>query len=386
MAGIYIHIPFCKRRCIYCDFYSTTLDAYKEAYVDAVCTELSQRRAEVTDPHVRTLYIGGGTPSQLAPAQLSRIIETCRALYPVTSDAEITVEANPDDLTDDYLAQLRAATVNRLSMGIQTFNERQLTFLRRRHTAQEAIDAVQRAQRAGFSNISIDLIYGLPNETLEQWQSDIAQAVALGVQHISAYNLIYEEGTPLYRMRQQGEVSEADEDLSLCFFDCLIDRLAQAGFVHYEISNFALPGYHSRHNSSYWTDIPYLGIGAAAHSYDGHVRQKNVPDLHRYLHGITSCAPVFEREVLTPSDRYNDLVLTSLRTVWGLDLRRLSSLSEAAKQNFTDYCLKNAQSYLDQQKLTLLPASADHPLGTLRLTRKGLFVSDEIMSDLMWVD
>ena len=282
MAGIYIHIPFCKTRCAYCDFYSTTQTSLRERYIQALCRELELRNGYLQGHHVHTVYFGGGTPSQLRPTDLERIFGLIYKVYGLEQCTEITLEANPDDLTDDYVAALARLPFNRVSMGIQTFHDPTLRLLNRRHTAAQAVAAVNRLRRAGIRNISIDLIYGLPGETQERWEADLRQALSLDVEHISAYLLTYEEGTPLYRMKQQGQVQEADEDSCLCFFTTLMDTLAANGYEHYEISNFCKPGFHSRHNSSYWQGTPYLGCGPSAHSYNGQTRSWNTPSIDRY--------------------------------------------------------------------------------------------------------
>ena len=283
MAGIYIHIPFCKRRCIYCDFFSTTQSEKKSAYVRALCRELEMRWDYVEGEEIETIYLGGGTPSQLTEEELKAIFSSIYHIYKVKTNAEITLEANPDDLTPEYVAMLRQLPVNRISMGIQTFQEETLKLLHRRHTATQAIEAFRRCREAGFQNISIDLMYGLPGETLETWKEDLRQAINLRPEHISAYHLIYEEDTALWKLREQHQVEEADEDLSVSLFETLIDRLTEAGYQHYEISNFCLSGMHSRHNSSYWTGKKYLGCGPSAHSFNGVSRQWNVASLEGYI-------------------------------------------------------------------------------------------------------
>ncbi len=242
MAGIYLHIPFCKRRCLYCDFYSTTRDEMKHRYTAAICKELELRKSYIDGEPIETIYWGGGTPSQLSREDFEQVFETIHHIYKVSSDAEITIEANPDDLNDEYVSMLRTLPFNRLSMGIQTFNDESLSLLHRRHTAQQAIEAFSRCRDAGFNNISIDLMYGLPNETEQTWANDLEQAIEMRPEHISAYHLIYEEGTPLWKLREQHRVEEADEDLSVRLFTMLIHRLKEAGYQHYEISNFSLPG------------------------------------------------------------------------------------------------------------------------------------------------
>ena len=376
MAGIYIHIPFCKRRCIYCDFFSTTQSEKKSAYVRALCRELEMRRDYVGGEEIETIYLGGGTPSQLTEEELKAIFSSIYHIYKVKEDAEITLEANPDDLTPEYVAMLRQLPVNRISMGIQTFQEETLKLLHRRHTATQAIEAFRRCREAGFQNISIDLMYGLPGETLETWKEDLRQAINLRPEHISAYHLIYEEDTALWRLREQHQVEEADEDLSVSLFETLIDRLKEAGYQHYEISNFCLSGMHSRHNSSYWTGKKYLGCGPSAHSFNGVSRQWNVASLEGYIKGVEEGVLDYEVEELDLYTRYNDFVLTSIRTAWGMPLSKLRS---EFGEDLYSYCMRMAKPHEDQGVL-------ENREGVLRLTRKGIFVSDGIMSDLMWVN
>lgn len=376
MAGIYLHIPFCKRRCVYCDFYSTTMESRKDAYIQALCEELKMRREYLNGASVETVYFGGGTPSQLDEVHFEHVFDVINQVYSLSSVPEITLEANPDDLTPMYVNMLRRLPFNRISIGIQTFQDDTLCLLRRRHTAQQAIEAVKRCQDAGFSNISIDLMYGLPKESKESWQADLQQAIALDVPHISAYHLIYEEGTELWNLRRKHQIEEIDEERSVEFFSMLIDTLQAVGYVHYEISNFAKPGMYSRHNSSYWDGTYYLGCGAAAHSYNGISRQWNVASLDTYIENIKSGLLPYEIESLDQYTRYNDKVITSIRTSKGLSL---SALQLEFGQRLYNYCLSNADTYLKEGLLTI-------ENGRLHLTRKGIFVSDGIMSDLLWVD
>ena len=326
---------------------------------------------------MRTVYFGGGTPSQLDEEDFALVFETLEEVYGLGACEEITLEANPDDLTDDYVAMLHnRLPFNRISMGIQTFDDEMLRLLNRRHNASQAIEAVGRCRRAGFGNISIDLIYGLPGETDRRWQDDLQQAVALDVEHISAYHLTYEEGTPLYDMLQAHRVSQVDEDSSLRFFSALTDTLGKAGYVHYEISNFCKPGRHSRHNTSYWQGIPYLGCGPSAHSFDGVGREWNVSSLTQYIEGMESGNRPFETEYRDTATRYNECVMTALRTMWGIPMKQLR---QEYGEKLYRYCLDMAAPYLTDGKLELKD-------GFLRLTRRGIFVSDGIMSDLMYVD
>ncbi|MBQ2209426.1 MAG: radical SAM family heme chaperone HemW [Prevotella sp.] len=361
MTGIYIHIPFCKSRCIYCGFYSTTGLGLRQRYVDAVCREWQLRQAELRAP-LDTIYIGGGTPSQLTTDQLRLLLS---ALPHAAS--ETTIEVNPDDVTDALAATLSHLPVNRVSMGVQTFDDQRLRFLHRRHTAAQVPQAIQRLRDAGIQNISIDLMYGFPDETLSDWEHDIDAALALHVEHLSAYCLMVEEGTPLYHLG----VTATDEETERAMYELLIDKLTSAGYEHYEISNFARPGFHSRHNSSYWHDVPYIGLGAAAHSYDGNSRSWNVSDIHQYIEAIEQGKLPSEREQLDADTRYNDRITVALRTSDGLDLASLS-------EHHRIHCLKEAQRFISDG---LLRIDDNH----LVLTRKGLFVSDMVMSGLMLV-
>jgi oxygen-independent coproporphyrinogen-3 oxidase len=375
MAGIYLHIPFCKTRCIYCDFYSSTQTALKGAYVNALCKELELRQPYLQGEPVRTIYFGGGTPSLLTAGEWERIFNTLDRVYHLDDGQEITIEANPDDLSAAYLQTLSSFPFNRISIGIQTFDDRILKLLRRRHTASQALTAVTACRRAGFDNISIDLIYGLPNETREVLTRDLSQALSLQPEHVSAYCLTYEEGTPLYALRQRRQVEEADEDTALGFFALVMDTLAGAGYEHYEIANFCLAGSHSRHNSAYWEGIPYMGCGAAAHSYNGTSREWNVSSLASYLSGMETGERNCETELPDTDTRYNELIITSLRTRRGLPLPKLKAVFG---DEYLAYCLNMAQKYMDSGKL-------ETTAGYLRLTRAGIFVSDSIISDLFHV-
>ena len=402
MAGLYIHIPFCASRCIYCGFYSTTHLDLRQQYVDAVCREMEirgERREErgernASSANIETIYLGGGTPSQLTIPQLRQLFIYINKVYDLTggqtpcamrrteglSPCEVTIELNPDDVTPEFAEVLPQLGVNRVSMGAQTFDDRRLQFLRRRHTAVQVPVAVQRLRDVGIRNISVDLMYGFPNETIDDWQRDIDAVLELDVEHISAYCLMVEENTPLHRMG----IEPCDEETERAMYELLIDKLTSAGYEHYEISNFARPGRRSRHNSSYWHDVPYIGLGAAAHSYMPHptvpnsfavgtraVRSWNTPDLRAYIAAINRNHIPSDREVLDPDTHYNDRIATALRTVDGLDLTTLSDRHRR-------YCLQEAQGLLKDGLLRL----ADN---RLMLTRRGLFVSDMVMSQLILV-
>ena len=364
MAGIYVHIPFCKSRCRYCDFFSTTQLERREDYAHAIIAEFNDRLHLLTEP-VRTIYFGGGTPSQMPVASLRMILECLvdgakrlqfsgrshgelqvasnhHPTQPYTTlhhttpsyttlhnptpypspdemgEIEITLEANPGDITPEKARAWREMGFNRLSIGIQSFDNDLLHLIGRRHTAQEAQQAVATAQAVGFDNISIDLMYALPSQTMEQWQKDVQLALHLGIQHISTYGLIYEEGTALTKLLMDNRLQPVDEELEMRMYDYLVGQLTANGFLHYEVSNFALPGRHSRHNSSYWNDTPYLGLGAAAHSYDGLHRQWNIADLDGYISQAMAHKLSPEIEHLSDEDRHTERVMLSLRTSQGV--------------------------------------------------------------------
>lgn len=374
-VGIYIHIPFCKSRCIYCGFYSTTNKELKERYVDALIREIHMRKDDfarlgtsLSPSSTSTVYFGGGTPSSLSVCDIERIVGALESTFNGTP-SEVTLEMNPDDVTKDYIKAVRQVGINRISMGIQTFDDSRLQFIRRRHNASQAEKAVMTIREEGIHNVSIDLMFGFPNQTMDEWVTDIDKAIALHPTHISAYSLMYEEGTPLFRMLQKGEINQIDDETSLAMYTELINRLTANGYEHYEISNFAMPGYRSVHNSSYWHDTPYLGFGAAAHSYNKDTRSWNIPDLKKYIESIESGVLPSESEVIDADTHYNDLITTTLRTREGLNLDDLP-------QKYREYALVNARKSISEH---LLEATDSH----IRLTREGLFVSDMVMSELI---
>ena len=334
------------------------------------------RRDYLQGAQIDTVYFGGGTPSQLEEKDFAKIFQTLQEVYGLEDALEITLEANPDDLTEAYVNTLRRLPFNRISMGIQTFDDETLRLLHRRHSARQAIEAVERCRQAGFRNLSIDLIYGLPGETEEKWQRDLEGALCLRPEHISAYHLTYEEGTPLHRLLQAHRVHEVDEDLSLRFFTRLTHTLRQAGYVHYEISNFCLPGYHARHNTSYWQGVPYLGCGPSAHSFDTQSREWNLASLDAYITGLENGQRPYEKEVLSSDTRYNEYVMTGLRTMWGISTDKI--LHDFGTDRL-HYLRDMAAPHLRSGKLT-------EQEGILRLTEQGIFVSDDILSDLMFVE
>lgn len=374
MAGIYIHIPFCKSRCIYCGFYSTTLLDLRKKYINAVCREMELRKNYIREPF-STIYLGGGTPSLLDEAELTQLFLYINNVYDVDRNAEITMECNPDDITPEFTNMLSRLPINRVSMGAQTFADSRLRILHRRHSSDEVKHAVKLLREAGIKNISIDLMFGFPDESLSQWKEDISAAMALNVEHISAYSLMYEEDTPLWKMLDTGKVKEIDEELSLTMFKELVCQLTDAGYEHYEISNFARPGYRSRHNSSYWHQVPYIGLGAAAHSFDLNSRQWNVADLKLYIEEINNGIIPMEREELDNDTTFNDIITTALRTSDGIDL---NAMETRLGKRYRNTLISAAGKHIEQG---LLEIRHDR----LRLTAEGIFISDMVMSDLMIV-
>ncbi len=343
----------------------------KTQYVETLCKELELRRNYLQEEKIQTIYLGGGTPSQLSAEDFKQIFEKIEEVG-ASEEKEITLEANPDDITPQYLKSIKDLPFNRISIGIQSFNDTDLKFLNRRHNSQAAIEAVRLCQESGFRNISIDLMYGLPNQTLQAWQVNLQQTLELDIQHISAYHLIYEEGTRLYDLLNKQKIIPVNEELSVLMFSGMIDILEANGFEHYEISNFAKPGFASQHNSSYWNGTHYLGIGASAHSFNGKARHWNISDLDKYIQSINLGNLPQETEIIGEKEAYNDFILTRMRTMKGMDLNELETLFGKDKIR---YCLQQAQKHIQKQTI-----QADNNF--LRLTRKGIFISDGIMSDL----
>jgi oxygen-independent coproporphyrinogen-3 oxidase len=370
MAGIYIHVPFCRQACAYCDFhFSTRLDD-KAAFIKAIVKEIYQRRGYIAEKNTGSIYFGGGTPSLLSEPELNAIFEALSAHFAWNENTEITLEANPDDIDEKRLTEWKKAGVNRLSIGLQSFNNQELAWMNRAHTAEESVSSVKRAQDAGFNNITIDLIYGSKFQNMAQWQKTLERAIGLGTQHISSYNLTIEDKTLLGVQHKRGREPSVSEDLSGAQFLLMRDLLEQAGFVHYEVSNFGKPGYFAKHNSSYWLQQPYLGLGPSAHSFDGYSRQWNVKNNALYIKRVNEEGAYFEMEKLEPNDRYNEYVLTRLRTIWGCDLREI-------KERFGE---NSGKHFLTQ--LAKYNAFVQEEKGVYTLTKEGLLQADGIASDL----
>ena len=371
MAGIYLHIPFCKQACHYCNFHFSTSLRHRAEMVDALVRELTLRQVYLRDAPVETIYFGGGTPSVLRPAEIERLLSTIRDNYGVVKDPEITLEANPDDLDPARLAGWVDTDINRLSIGIQSFSEEDLRFMNRAHNAEEAARCVGWAQAAGFDNLTVDLIYGSPTTSHAQWAENLRRVAALGVPHVSSYCLTVEPDTALDYFVKKGKAQPVDEEHAALQFEQLLTWAAEQGYEHYEISNFALPGRYARHNTNYWKGVPYLGAGPSAHSFDGGSRQWNVAHNAQYLTALAEDRIPAEREVLTPDQRYDEYILTSLRTMWGSERARI----EAFGPTYWTHFQRAAATYLDAGHLTTDGLS-------YRLTGSGKLLADRIAMEL----
>ena len=373
MSGIYIHIPFCKKACHYCDFHFSTSLQNKDALVKSIVSEIDLRLNYLPDKNINTIYFGGGTPSLLSERESFSILEKIYKLYNVSKDAEITMECNPDDLLDEKLKELKRLEINRLSIGLQSFDEEELVWMNRAHTAKESEASVKRAQDRGFENITIDLIYGSKFCNLSNWKKTIDKAIALDVKHISSYNLTIEEKTKLgHDFKVKKEVAIDDEKSSELFLE-MVDRLEKNNFIHYEISNFGKEGFFSTHNSNYWKGQHYIGLGPSAHSFDGASRQWNISNNNIYIKRISeNNNNYFEREVLSEKERFNEYILTSLRTIWGIDLNYLKSNFNA---DYMKAFLVQIEKYINQETIVVKDS-------TYTLTEKGKLLADRIASEL----
>lgn len=379
MSGIYIHIPFCKQACHYCDFHFSTSLKNKGAYLSALKKEISMRKNYLSDlhsekrPKVMSVYLGGGTPSLLSEKEIMEIFGHLHHSFCIDSDAEITIEANPDDLSTEKIKEIKNTPVNRLSIGIQSFADDHLRFLNRTHNSGESLECVKNSQDAGFTNISIDLIYGIPGLSDEQWIKNLETAFGLDVPHISAYCLSIEPGTAFASFVAKGKFQKMDDEKTARQFDLLVCEMEKKNFLHYETSNFCKSETRiSLHNSSYWKGAHYLGLGPSAHSFDGFSRQWNVANNNIYIRAIEAGQPVFEKEVLSENDKFNEYVLTSLRTMWGCNL---SEIKEKFGEKKYAFFIKKIQPYLSQHFI-------DKTKDTITLSKSGQFISDKIIRDL----
>lgn len=371
MAGLYVHIPFCASRCIYCGFYSTTEWNLQSSYVDALLAELQMRKDYLKGEKITTVYFGGGTPSTLSPVLLRRLCDGISTALDTGDVEEWTMECNPDDVSPEFAEVLKSLPVNRVSIGVQTFDADRLAWLHRRHTPEQVVEAVRSCRENGIENISLDLMFGFPKQTVSCVREDVKKLLKLRPEHVSAYSLMYEEGTVLHKKLRDNEVEEVTEEESLDMYNAIIDDLSSAGYEHYEISNFALPGYRSKHNSSYWHEVPYLGLGAAAHSYNILSREWNISNLRKYIASVEAGELPCEQEPLDEDTRYNDLVTTALRTREGIDMSRLTA-------DYAAYLKREAAHHIANGNLRVDGTN-------IHLTRKGLYVSDSVMADLIKV-
>lgn len=377
MAGLYIHIPFCESKCIYCDFYSMANNNHLiDKYIDALLVEAVLRKNELNSETITTVYLGGGTPSLLSITQLSKLVNGLKKVFDFSDVEEFTIEVNPDDVTADYIHQAKSHGINRVSMGVQSFSDEDLRFINRRHTAMQATDAIHIIKKAGIDNISIDLIYGIPGQNIEIWKNNVDTAISLSVQHISAYTLMYEKGTRLSVMRSLGKITEVDDDVVAAMYDYLVAQLKSNGYIHYEISNFALPGFHSRHNSSYWNLTPYLGLGVAAHSFDGTVRRFNPSNLKKYLDTLGEGKLCVEVEKITKTERYDEYVMLRLRTADGIDADEL--MHRFGEEYY--------QFFIEKAKPLVSEGSLINENGRYYIPENHIMISDNITCDLLWDD
>ena len=373
MAGIYIHIPYCKKLCFYCDFYHIVSQDDNAAFIDALLKETFLKKDYLGGETVSTIYLGGGTPSVFTVKELESILNQIYLNYNVTADCEITIELNPDDIRPEYLAGLKNLKINRISLGIQSWRDSDLKMLNRRHDSSQAEYALKEILETGFENVTIDLIYGIPGMSLKEWESNLDFSFSFGIKHLSAYHLTFEKGTVFGKMLEQGTISEIDENESAAQFNLLIQKAESAGFIHYEISNFGKPGYFSIHNSNYWKQVKYLGLGPSAHSFNGYSRQWNVRNLKGYIKAVNSGKQYFESEELDTRTRFNEYMMTSLRTMWGIDLEYVEKMFEKEGYDYVMNLSGKFKNYglMKQEKNSLI------------LTNQGKLISDNIISEFI---
>lgn len=375
MAGIYVHIPFCKSRCAYCDFYTEVAPHLLDDCIAAISREILFRKNYLADESIQTVYFGGGTPSLLSPAHYDLLFNNIFKYFKIENDPEITFEANPDDLSDDFFCNIKSFPFNRISIGVQSFDDEDLRRINRRHNAFQALDSIEKARKYGFSNISVDLIYGLPFQTLEKWEKQLDTFFSLNIPHLSAYNLTYESGTLLKKQLDKALIKELPDELIVEMFKLLRCKVIENQYEAYEISNYAKKNFRSKHNSAYWNRTPYVGFGPSAHSYDDRSRQWNYSSIKQYIKAIDKGESFFELEKLSFSEQYNDYIMLSLRTSEGINKKYLK---ENFGEQFFDFCIQNIKIYIENKKMK--------DTGThFRLTEDGFLLSNLIMSDLMYV-
>lgn len=373
MAGIYLHIPFCKQACHYCNFHFSTSLKYKQELMEAMLEELQLQKDYLKGETIETIYFGGGTPSLLSSAELNILLEKIQKLHVIQPDAEITLEANPDDLTLSKIKDLRQTAINRFSIGIQSFFDEDLVYMNRVHSANEAEDSIKLAQDLGFTNLTIDLIYGAPTTSDDRWLQNIQKAIGLDIPHLSSYALTVEPKTALAHFVETGKAAPLDEAQAARQFQLLMQCLQENGFEHYEISNFAKPGHYAQHNSNYWKGTPYLGVGPSAHSFNKASRQWNVANNAKYIKSIQRGELPFEQEILTLEQQYNEYVMTGLRTIWGCSLKKI----ETIHPKFLSYFQKKIIVFVDQDWV-------NQEEDQFTLTSSGKLLADRIAMELFW--
>lgn len=374
MAGIYIHIPFCKKACHYCDFHFSTSPQYKEQMLNALKSEIILRKNYLNNEKIETIYFGGGTPSLMNADELQVLIGQITDLFEVSATAEITIEANPDDLNPQYVREIKSTLINRFSIGVQSFFEEDLKWMNRAHTASEAQSAIKRVQDAGFENITTDLIYGFPLLTNEKWEFNIQKLIEYQVPHISSYSITVEPNTALAKLISKEKQANMDEGQSANQFLMLIDQLSESGFDHYEISNFSKPGMHSRHNSNYWDGVSYLGIGPSAHSFNGESRQWNISNNSKYIDSIELKKVPAETEFLSTENKINEYIMTSLRTSKGMNLQ-LIALKFGS--DYSNEIHNGLETFIEKQWVAINEQM-------VALTREGKLFADHIASELFF--
>jgi len=373
MAGIYIHIPFCRKFCNYCDFYHIIPDSDNQTFINAILKEAEIRQDYLGKENIKTIYFGGGTPSILSVKELGIILGSLKKLFKVDEDNEITIELNPDDVTTDYMKGLKDLKINRVSMGIQSWSDKDLKMLNRRHSSIQGETAIKEVFKAGFENVAIDLIYGIPGMSLSNWEYNLDTSFAFDIKHFSAYHLTVEPGTVLGKMKEKGMLQEVDEEESAAQFNMLIEKSESKGFIQYEISNFGKTGFFSSHNSNYWKQVSYIGLGPSAHSFNGYSRQWNVRNLKKYISCLKNGKSFFEWEELDLKTRFNEYIMTSLRTMWGIDLEFVEKTFE--KEGY-DYVINLAGKFRNYGLMQIDKKN-------LVLTNQGKMISDNIISEFM---
>jgi len=373
MAGFYVHISYFKKICNYCDFYRVVSSGSPKKYIESVISESKLRKGYIGDAKINTVYIGGGTPSTLSIKELSLLLESLRDVYQWDKEVEFTLEVNPDDITEIYLRSIKDLGINRISIGIQSWSDRILKTMNRRHNSLQAEKAINYILDAEFKNISVDLIYGVPGLTMEEWEETLRRTVVFDIQHLSVYHLTIEPDTVFGKMKKQGLLDEIEEEYSVAQYNLLLEITEGAGFINYEISNFGKEGFFSKHNTSYWQQIPYIGLGPSAHSFNGYSRQWNESDVDKYIEEIDNGRLPYEKEELDEKVRFNEYVMTSLRTMWGIDLDKIE---EKFGKEILDYTKNLAKKYVEYGMML-------EKKGNLSLTKQAIMVSDNIIAEFM---